>query len=113
MYDLLKDARAVIGYNSTALLEAFAARRIVMSADFRWGPVRDYFDEHPDLPNYVTTAEDIAAVLAAGNSERPIDDPELYSLLYERIHILDGQASVRAEAAIARAIEMRHQAQVK
>lgn len=107
VYDLIKDARAVIGYNSTALLEAFAARRIVMSADFRWGPVRDYFDEYPGLPNYVTTAQDIASVLATDGIERALDDPELHSLLYERIHIPDGRASKRAEAAIERAILAR------
>lgn len=107
VYDLIKDARAVIGYNSTALLESFAARRIVMSPDFRWGSVRDYFDEYPALPTYVGTSQDIATVLASGRTEVPLDDPELRSLLHERIHIPDGQASKRAEAAIARAIDMR------
>ena len=102
--ELIKDAHAVIGFNSTTLLEAFAARRIVMSADFRWGPVRDYFDEHPGLPNYVTTAQDMEAVLARSSKGRPLDDPQLYPLLYERIHVPDGKASARAEAAIARAI---------
>ncbi len=110
VYDLIKEARAVIGYNSTTLLEAFAARRIVMSADFRWGPVRDYFDEHPGLPNYVSTAEDIAAVLASDNARRSLDDPELYSLLHERVHIPDGKASARAEAAIERVIRAHGQA---
>ena len=104
VFDLIRDARAVIGYNSTALLEAFAARRLVMSADFRWGPVRDYFDEYPGLPNYVTTAQDIAVVLASGGVERPLDDPKLHSLLFERIHIPDGGASKRTELAIERAI---------
>lgn len=104
VYDLIKDARAVIGYNSTALLEAFAARRIVMAADFRWGPVRDYFDEYPTLSYYVSTAEDIAEVLSTVPTGRPVDDPELNSLLQERIHIPDGKASVRTEAAIQRVI---------
>lgn len=104
VYDLIKGAHAVIGYNSTALLEAFAARRIVMSVDFRWGPVRNYFDEYPNLPNYVTSAEDIAEVLSATGSGRPLEDPELNSLLHERIHTPDGKASARAEAAIERAI---------
>ena len=65
VYDLIRDARAVIGYNSTALLEAFAARRIVMAADFRWGSVRDYFDKYPNLPYYVSDAHDMADVLSA------------------------------------------------
>lgn len=111
VYDLIKDARAVIGYNSTTLLEAFAARRIVISADFRWGSVRDYFDEHPSLPNYVTTAEDMSRVLAAAEGGRSLDDSELYSLLHERIHIPDGQACARAEAAIHRAIMAPRQAE--
>lgn len=110
VYDLIKEARAVIGYNSTTLLEAFAARRIVMSADFRWGPVRDYFDEHPGLPNYVSTAEDIAAVLASDGAGRSLDDPELYALLHERVHIPDGMACARAEAAIERVIQTHGQA---
>jgi hypothetical protein len=111
--ELIRDAHAVIGYNSTTLLEAFAARRIVMSADFRWGPVRDYFDEHPGLPNYVTTAQDMEAVLARNAKGRPVDDPQLYPLLYERIHLPDGRASARAEAAITRAIMERRSAQVE
>lgn len=104
VYDLIKDARAVIGYNSTALLEAYAARRIVMSADFRWGRVRDYFDEYPNLPHYISTAEDIASVLSKVRAGRSVEDPELNSLLYERVHIPDGKASARVEAAIQRVI---------
>ncbi len=104
IFELIKDAYAVIGYNSTTLLEAFAARRIVMSADFRWGPIRDYFDEYPGLPNYVTTAQDINDVLARISMGRSLDDPQLYSLLYQRIHVPDGNASARTEAAIKRAI---------
>lgn len=100
VYQLLNQAHAVIGYNSTTLLEAYAARRIVMTADFRWGKVRDYFDEHPDVPHYVTTAEDIAAVLANVSHGRAFDDAELNLMLRERIHIPDGRASERTEAAI-------------
>lgn len=104
VYDLIKGAHAIIGYNSTTLLEAFAARRIVMAADFRWGSVRDYFDEYSNLPRYVSTAEDIAVVLSTTHSGRTLEDPELYSLLRERVHIPDGKASARAEAAIHRVI---------
>lgn len=113
VFQLIRDAHAVIGYNSTTLLEAFAARRIVMSADFRWGPVRDYFDEHPGLPNYVTTAQDMEAVLARNSQGRALDDPLLYPLLYERIHVPDGKASARAEAAITRAIDERRLARAE
>ena len=113
VFELIKGAHAVIGYNSTTLLEAFAARRVVMAADFRWGPVRDYFDEHTDLPNYVTTAQDMEAVLARSSKGRPLDDPQLYPLLYERIHFPDGKASARAEAAIMRAIVERRPAQAE
>ena len=113
VFELIKGAHAVIGYNSTTLLEALAARRIVMSADFRWGPVRDYFDEHRGLPNYVTTSQDMAAVLARNSQGRPLDDPQLYPLLYERIHLPDGKASARAEAAITRAIVERRPAQAE
>lgn len=104
VYDLIRGAQAVIGYNSTTLLEAFAARRIVMAADFRWGSVRDYFDEYPNLPHYVTDARDMANVMSSVGAGRPIDDPDLNSLLRERVYIPDGQASARAEAAIRRAI---------
>jgi hypothetical protein len=113
VFELIRDAHAVIGYNSTTLLEAFAARRIVMSADFRWGPVRDYFDEHPGLPNYVTTSQDMETVLARNSKGRPLDDPQLYPLLYERIHVPDGKASARAEAAITRAIVESRQGKAK
>lgn len=103
VYELIRNAQAVIGYNSTALLEAFAARRIVMTPDFRWGIVRDYFDEYPELAKYVANASDIADVLSKG---RPVslDDPDLSSLLRERIHIPDGKACERTETAIQDAI---------
>lgn len=104
VYDLIRDARAVIGYNSTTLLEAFAARRIVMAADFRWGTVRDYFDEYPHLPYYVSDADDMARVVSSVDAGLSVDDPELNMLLRERIYIPDGRASVRAEAAICRTI---------
>lgn len=109
VYDLIKDAHAVIGYNSTALLEAFAARRVVMAADFRWGKVRDYFDEYPDLPYYVSNAQDMTEVLATVRGGRPVDDRELSAMLHERIYVPDGQASTRAEAAIRRAIVEKRQ----
>jgi hypothetical protein len=104
VYDLIRDARAVIGYNSTTLLEAFAARRIVIAADFRWGTVRDYFDEYPSLPYYVSTAQDIAGVMSTVREGHPIKNLELNSLLHERVYIPDGKASARAEDAIRRAI---------
>lgn len=102
VYELLNNAHAVIGYNSTTLLEAYAAKRIVMSADFRWGKVRDYFDEHPSVPYYVSTAGDIVNVLANVSDGRAFEDAELNLMLRERIYIPDGKACVRTEAAIRR-----------
>lgn len=107
VFDLLENAYAVIGYNSTALLEAYAAGRLVLAADFRWGRVKDYFDEHPDVPHYVSSCKDIEHVLADAPCSRPVDDPELHQMLKERIYLPDGRASRRAETAIQRIVDRR------
>ena len=105
VYDHIKNSFAVIGYNSTALLESFIAGRLVMSPDFRDGVIRDFFDGYPGLANYVETMEDIENVIARAKSFS-IDSEELNSLLHDRIYIPDGKACKRTEKSILNTIDM-------
>lgn len=111
VFDLISGAKAVIGYNSTTLLEALAAMRIIISPDFRDGPIRDFFDCYPSLTHYVTTAEDISRVMSDDSIQNNKDGAERSALLTERIHIPDGQAGARAESAIIQMIQDK-QAQI-
>ena len=104
VYNHIKDAYAIIGYNSTVLLEGFASRRLVITPDFRGGIVRDFFEEYPNLANYVKSMEDINSVVTRG-SANVTNIEELKSLLHDRIYIPDGQACRRAEAAIRNTIK--------
>lgn len=100
VFDLIKNAKAVIGYNSTALLEALAARRLVMCADFKQDNLKDFFHDYPRLASRVTTANDIKAVLSRKHMKISPDDRELISILFDRIHTPDGRASKRLESSI-------------
>lgn len=105
VYEHIKYSYAVIGYNSTSLLEGFAAGRLIITPDFRGGVVRDLFDEYPHLANYVKSTEDIHNVVTRG-SAITTDNGELKSLLYSKIHIPDGQACRRTEESIRKTIDM-------
>lgn len=105
VYNHIKNAFAIIGYNSTSLLEGFAAGRLIMTPDFRNGIIHDFFEEYPNLANYVKSMEDINRVIERGRANVP-DDEELRSLLHDRIYIPDGQACKRTEASIRKTIEI-------
>ncbi|MDD5450328.1 MAG: hypothetical protein PHT49_00285 [Desulfovibrionales bacterium] len=105
VYDHIKNSFAIIGYNSTALLEGFAACRLIITPDFRGGIIHDFFEEYPNLANYAKNMEDIERIVSKG-SAIAINNEELKSLLCDRIYIPDGQACRRTEASIRKAIDM-------
>lgn len=105
VYDHIKSAYAIIGYNSTVLLEGFAARRLIITPDFRGGVVRDFFEEYPNLANYVKSMEDIESIVSRGRAIAT-NNEELKSLLHDRIYIPDGQACRRTEVSIRNTIDM-------
>ena len=105
VYNHIKNSFAIIGYNSTVLLEGIVARRIIITPDFRGGIVRDFFDENPNLANYVKSMEDIDSVVTKG-SANVTNNEEVKSLLYDRIYIPDGQACRRTETSIRKTIDM-------
>lgn len=105
VYNHIKNAYAIIGYNSTVLLEGFAARRLIITPDFRGGIVRDFFEEYPNLANYVKSMEDIESIVSRG-SAITANNEELKSLLHDRIYIPDGQACRRTETSIRNTIDM-------
>jgi hypothetical protein len=105
VYDHIKNAYAIIGYNSTVLLEGFVAGRLIITPDLRGGMVRDLFEEYPNLANYVKSMEDIENIVSRG-SAIATNNEELKSLLHDRIYIPDGKACRRTEASIQNTIDM-------
>jgi hypothetical protein len=105
VYNHIKNSFAIIGYNSTVLLEGFAARRLIITPDFRGGIIHDFFEEYPNLANYAKGMEDIESIISRG-SAIATNNEELKSLLHDRIYIPDGQACRRTEASIRKTIDM-------
>ena len=103
--NLIKNAKAVIGYNSTVLLESYLSGCIVMTADFRWGKIQDFYSNYPNLPIYVSTEQDIASVMDSNPSPYPLNDQDLKEMLSQRVHTLDGRASSRTESEIIHSIK--------
>jgi len=103
VYDYIKNSYAVIGYNSTVLLEALAAGRLIINPDFREGIVCDFFEEYPNLANYAKNMEDIHNVISSIVVDT-VNNDDLKSLLYDRIYVPDGQACLRTEICIKNSI---------
>lgn len=101
---LILDSFAVLGFNSTTLIEALVADKIVLCPDFRdlfIGKNWDYFGEHPDLVNYIVAQKDMDTCLKNPEYHKKYTENTKHDFLKKLIFIPDGQASLRAEGAIA------------
>ncbi len=110
---LLLEADVVVGFQTTALLEAAAARRPVLYA--AWGPVFDAnhaqlipYDKHPECVTHAAGPEHLAELLGRGPEglDRPTVDADPF--IGEHLGVIDGGAServigvLRSSAASAR-----------
>jgi hypothetical protein len=87
------------------MLESYLSGCIVMTADFRWGKIQDFYSNYPNLPIYVSTEQDIASVMDSNPSPYSLNDQDLKEMLSQRVHTLDGRASSRAESEIIHSIK--------
>ena len=97
---LLLEADVVVGFQTTALLEAAAARRPVLYA--AWGPVFDAnhaqlipYDKHPECVTHVAGPEHLAELLGRGPEAlaRPTIDADPF--IGEHLGVIDGGATER------------------
>ena len=99
--DLIVDSDAVIGFDSTVLIEAIAAGRPIIRPDFREQAIDqswDFMNGFEELINYVKTEEDLEQVLLAN---KPIANPAARErFLITLIGDSSGTASSRAEQEI-------------
>lgn len=106
---LICDSSAVLGYNSTTLIEAILCGKMVITPDFRDlipEPEHDYFGNHPALAHSVRTLPELEEFLSHPEKYSAADQ-EKTVFLSELIYLPDGHASERAEAAILRTINQR------
>lgn len=104
---LILAADAVVGFQTTALFEAAAARRPVLYA--AWGPEVERarhllipFHEHPDLVTPVASASELEQVLSIGLSALRRPEPSADAVIAEHIGAVDGHATDRVLAVIRR-----------
>ena len=97
---LLLEADVVVGFQTTALLEAAAARRSVLYA--AWGPVFDAYqaqlipyDKHPECVTHAAGPEQLAELLGRDPESlaRPTSDADPF--IGEHLGVIDGGATER------------------
>ena len=97
---LLLEADVVVGFQTTALLEAAAARRPVLYA--AWGPVFDAnhaqlipYDKHPECVTHAAGPEHLAELLGRGPEALPRPTTDADPFIGEHLGVIDGGASER------------------
>ena len=96
--DLIKKSTHVIGYNSTTLLQALAAGRKVLSADFSDFPIQDMFAGDQNLVQKVRDAAAIekAISLVDTSIKKENFDSSISNFLEQRVGPPDGKSALRA-----------------
>ena len=104
--ELIKQSNSIIGFNSTALIEAVILGRKIISPNFNqllsdtsW----DFFADYPELVTVVKTGQELET--AIGNAvSTAVPEEYRQRFLQELIYTPDGRASGRTEAAIIETI---------
>lgn len=107
-FELIQDSIAVIGFNSSILIEAIMAGKIIISpyfGDFITDKPWDYFSEYPELVNYAKTEADLEEYILNSSQYINYDPKRKEDFLKRFISIPDGRASLRAEEAIIKTIK--------
>ena len=107
--DLVKESVAVLGFNSTTLIEAMVANRLIISpymgdiiTDIPW----DYFTHYPELVNYARNYQELEEyILNYQKYLKHHNQQRENKFLEELIYTPDGRASERTEQAIINAIK--------
>lgn len=104
---LIKEADVVLGFNSTTLIEALIADKLIVSpyfGDILPGKNWSFFEKHDSLVHYATTVSDLEKILSAKKNQ--IDTEVKNSFLDEFISTHQGGASNKAEQAIIATIKL-------
>ena len=106
-FELILDSQIVIGFNSTALIEAVIAGRPIICPDFRglapdnsW----DVFADYGEFLRYVRSEEDLEKYWSSVSQFRGFEPKQKKVFLTKLLFNSDGQASKRAETEILTAI---------
>src|SRR5207237_8112187 len=98
---------AVVGFQTTALLEAAAAGRPVVYA--AWGALYETvrsllipFDEYRGVVTHASGPGELSALLSAGPERLPRPSAEASEIIGEHLGPVDGKASARTVAVLRR-----------
>jgi len=109
-FELIKDSKAIIGFNSTTLIEGVLANKIIISPWFGKLLVNDdwnYFKAYPELVRYMNNTRDLEEILSQSNNVVSYNDQTRFDFLESYISNPDGNASVRAEKSIIDTISFK------
>jgi len=106
-FKLIRDSFAVFGFNSTALIEAVVADKIIISpkmkdlaVDQSW----DFFKDYPSIINYAESIDDIGKAIKNSNNGN-IGDEIKNKFLERLVYKPDGKSGARVETEIIKLIE--------
>lgn len=105
--ELIRNSDAVIGFNSTTLVEAIVASRLVISpyfGDFIPDKSWDYFAKYPELISYAKTGHQLAELILRPENFMRVSAERKTAFLKELIFTPDGKACQRAEDEIIKLI---------
>ena len=107
---LIFESKAVIGYNSTVLMEALLAGKIIFTpyfgdliTDREW----DYFAAYPELVNYVKSLSGLEEYFFQAEKYKNYDFKRKEEYLSQHLPLPFGQASAKAEDLIIETIKSK------
>ncbi|OGY43099.1 MAG: hypothetical protein A2729_05815 [Candidatus Buchananbacteria bacterium RIFCSPHIGHO2_01_FULL_39_14] len=104
--ELIKQAKVILGFNSTTLLEAIADDKLIITpyfGDIITGRNWDYFSDYPDLVNYAKTYEELENYLVSPNKYLNQENNK-NKFLESYIFTPDGKSCQRTETEIIKTI---------
>ena len=107
---LIKNSRVVIGFNSTTLIEAIIANKLVISPFFgdivnqEWS----FFEGYDSLIKYVRNFDDLEKYILEEELKVKYEETEKKHFLEKYITAFKGDASLKAEGEIIKTIKQRN-----
>lgn len=102
-YDLIKNSKCVIGFNSTTLIEGLISNKILISPRISFEGVKNWFDADSKLVNFANDYHDIKKYYHKNINTNFL--MESNKSINEYVYLPDGKASMRAENSIIKSIE--------
>src|SRR3989338_5790797 len=111
-FELIQQAKVILGFNSTALIEAIANDKMIITPYFGYiitGCGWDYFLNYPNLVNYAKTYDELENYILALSHMVEYNQDKKNAFLQDFIYLPDGQASLRTEDEIIKIINKPNQ----